>query len=61
MQHWPLIQIWVVRVFRALAIFFIGRYIAQKIKGTFDQQGISIPFPQRDLHLFQADKVEAAG
>jgi small conductance mechanosensitive channel len=25
----------------------------QKIKETFDAEGISIPFPQRDVHLFQ--------
>ncbi len=26
----------------------------ERIKVTFDQQGISIPFPQRDLHVYQA-------
>ena len=26
----------------------------EKVKITFDQEGISIPFPQRDVHLFQA-------
>ena len=26
----------------------------EKVKQTFDAQGISIPFPQRDVHLFQA-------
>ncbi|WP_269526667.1 mechanosensitive ion channel family protein [Coraliomargarita parva] len=25
----------------------------QKVKETFDAEGISIPFPQRDVHLFQ--------
>lgn len=25
----------------------------EKVKLTFDQKGISIPFPQRDVHLFQ--------
>jgi small conductance mechanosensitive channel len=25
----------------------------EKVKLTFDEQGISIPFPQRDVHLFQ--------
>lgn len=33
----------------------------QKIKETFDAEGISIPFPQRDVHLFPADKAVAAG
>ncbi|MCH8569320.1 MAG: mechanosensitive ion channel [Balneolales bacterium] len=28
----------------------------EKIKAGFDQNGISIPFPQRDVHLFQQDK-----
>ena len=27
--------------------------ITQKIKEAFDKEGISIPFPQRDVHLFQ--------
>lgn len=27
--------------------------LTEKIKLTFDQEGISIPFPQQDLHLFQ--------
>lgn len=27
--------------------------ITQQIKEAFDKQGISIPFPQRDVHLFQ--------
>jgi small conductance mechanosensitive channel len=27
----------------------------EKVKLTFDQQGISIPFPQMDVHLNQAD------
>ena len=25
----------------------------EKVKLEFDSQGISIPFPQRDVHLFQ--------
>lgn len=28
----------------------------EKIKLTFDQEGISIPYPQRDVHLHKADK-----
>lgn len=27
----------------------------EKVKLTFDQEGISIPFPQRDVHLFQSN------
>jgi small conductance mechanosensitive channel len=27
--------------------------LTRKIKEAFDQKGISIPFPQRDVHLFQ--------
>jgi small conductance mechanosensitive channel len=27
----------------------------EKVKLTFDQEGISIPFPQRDVHLIQAN------
>ena len=27
--------------------------LTEKIKLTFDQEGISIPFPQQDLHLYQ--------
>ena len=27
--------------------------LTEKVKLTFDQEGISIPFPQRDVHVFQ--------
>ena len=27
--------------------------VTEKVKLTFDEQGISIPFPQRDVHMFQ--------
>lgn len=30
--------------------------ITKRVKEKFDQNGVSIPFPQRDVHLFQADK-----
>lgn len=33
----------------------------QKVKETFDREGISIPFPQRDIHLFPADNAEHSG
>ncbi len=28
--------------------------LTEKVKLTFDEKGISIPFPQRDIHMFQA-------
>lgn len=27
--------------------------LTEKVKSTFDEEGISIPFPQRDVHLYQ--------
>jgi small conductance mechanosensitive channel len=27
--------------------------LTEKVKLAFDQEGISIPFPQRDVHLYQ--------
>ena len=30
--------------------------LTEEVKLTFDQQGISIPYPQQDLHLFRDDK-----
>lgn len=30
--------------------------ITEKVKLTFDQEGISIPYPQTDIHLYNADK-----
>jgi len=27
--------------------------LSEKVKKAFDQEGVSIPFPQRDVHLFQ--------
>ena len=32
----------------------------EKVKVTFDEAGISIPYPQQDLHLFQEQKEAAA-
>ena len=29
--------------------------LIETVKQAFDDQGISIPFPQRDVHLFNAD------
>jgi small conductance mechanosensitive channel len=28
--------------------------VTEKVKMTFDEQGVSIPFPQRDVHMYQA-------
>ncbi|MCP4710685.1 MAG: mechanosensitive ion channel, partial [Planctomycetes bacterium] len=28
--------------------------VTEKVKTTFDENGVNIPFPQRDVHLFQA-------
>jgi len=28
----------------------------KKVKQTFDREGISIPFPQRDIHVYQHDE-----
>ncbi len=30
--------------------------INEKMKKRFDKEGISIPFPQRDLHLYESKK-----
>ena len=30
----------------------------ESVKKTFDAEGVSIPFPQRDVHLFQASNSE---
>lgn len=32
--------------------------LTEKIKVTFDERGISFPFPQRDVHLFKPAEVE---
>ncbi len=29
-------------------------YLNEKVKKTFDENGVSIPFPQRDVHIYQA-------
>lgn len=33
--------------------------VIEKVKQTFDQNGISIPYPQRDVHMIQADNKAA--
>jgi len=35
-------------------------YLTEKVKLTFDAEGISIPFPQRDVHLHQVTGPEKA-
>ncbi|MAY63218.1 MAG: mechanosensitive ion channel protein [Rhizobiales bacterium] len=37
-----------------------SRDLTKKAKQTFDAKGISIPFPQRDVHHYNADKAEPA-
>jgi len=27
--------------------------VTEKVKKAFDEQGVSIPFPQRDVHVYQ--------
>jgi small conductance mechanosensitive channel len=34
--------------------------VTEQIKLTFDANGVTIPFPQRDVHLYQAEKKQAA-
>jgi small conductance mechanosensitive channel len=29
--------------------------LTERVKLAFDEAGVSIPFPQRDVHLFQAE------
>ncbi|RMF61691.1 MAG: mechanosensitive ion channel family protein [Calditrichaeota bacterium] len=31
--------------------------LQEKVKTTFDAEGISIPYPQRDVHIFQSAKI----
>ncbi len=38
---------------------FLG--MTEKVKVTFDQAGVSIPYPQQDLHLFSEQKEAAEG
>ncbi len=33
--------------------------MTKKIKERFDQEGITIPYPQRDVHLIPVDKAAA--
>jgi hypothetical protein len=57
---------WGIRVVLALAILIFGRWVnsgdhwtvradlRERIKLSFDDNGISIPYPQRDVHLHNA-------
>ena len=33
-----------------------SRDLTKKAKQTFDAKGLSIPFPQRDVHLYKSDE-----
>lgn len=33
--------------------------VTEQVKLRFDQEGMSIPFPQRDIHLYQSDGVSS--
>jgi small conductance mechanosensitive channel len=35
--------------------------VTREVKMRFDREGISIPFPQRDVHLFEEKRLAAAG
>ena len=35
--------------------------LIEQIKTTFDEQGISFPFPQRDVHLYTEESAEENG
>ncbi len=37
----------------------VGREIRRRVKNRFDKEGIEIPFPQRTLHLGEADALLA--
>ena len=44
----------VVRVWVKSADFWdVHFYLLENVKREFDKQGISIPFPQRDVHIIQ--------
>ena len=34
--------------------------LTEKVKKRFDEEGISIPFPQRDVHVYNHGTAEAA-
>jgi small conductance mechanosensitive channel len=34
--------------------------VTREVKQRFDKEGISIPFPQRDVHVYQESKDESA-
>jgi hypothetical protein len=49
---------WAIKITVALVIFIVDRWIARrltnKVKLEFDANGVSIPFPQGDVHIFNA-------
>ena len=52
-QHtlYEVIRVWV----NAADYWDVFFYMNEMIKKEFDKQGVSIPFPQRDVHLYKAD------
>ena len=53
-ELWDNAVIFNFRVFVKASDYWPVRYdILENIKKTFDKKGISFPFPQRDVHLFQ--------
>jgi len=65
----PIAEIGVLKLGESSVDFFVRPWVKaadywpvkcdllEKVKLTFDDEGISIPFPQRDVHLYQATAV----
>ena len=42
-----IIGIWIAKI--------ISKFVGRLLKKKFDEQKISIPFPQRDVHMYQSN------